>query len=431
MTKAWAAAGLMLVLIAQVRGDETNRPRSADALEQVTMQPPDPKAKEPPKGQPKELPKPKEPKKGPEPDAFARGPDMGGEAPAGSFSRMMGDWVGAMYADRIVQLPGFVINSTPVTGTQTRIVTVIGANGVPQRVPITTIIPLGTTIDIEPALVTTRARVAVVSGGSFKIAENERPIPEDRVFFTYNYFQDVPGAMQTPSLPIATTANGPPGLALGLVPPYGTYVQREVFGFEKTFLDGMASFGMRAPFVQQQGGIAPADSFLGDLSFIFKAVGYSFGSDAVTGGLVLTVPTGPGIQTVDGDIHPFLFQPWVGGVATAGNFFAIGFASVVIPTDDRYPTMLFTDLQVGVVAYQNPFAGLVTYVAPISEIHMTNPLNHRDQTSVLAVPDLVVLTEGVQVGIGPAASVSIGVAVPITGPRPFDWEALVQFNLRF
>jgi hypothetical protein len=36
----------------------------------------------------------------------------------------------------------------------------------------------------------------------------------------------------------------------------------------------------------------------------------------------------------------------------------------------------------------------------------------------------------VQIGFGPAA-LNLGVGIPVTGPRPFNVEGLVQFNLRY
>jgi hypothetical protein len=145
-------------------------------------------------------------------------------------------------------------------------------------------------------------------------------------------------------------------------------------------------------------------------------------------GLVVTAPTGPAIPTVVGDIHSTLFQPWVGGLVSAGDFFAMGFSSLVIPTDGRDVTLLFNDVGVGVLAYRSPDGA---WVAPTAEVHVTTPLNHRNGHGVVTVPDLVVLTEGVQVGLGGGSSLAVGVAVPVTGPRPFDWEAVVQFNVRY
>ena len=43
----------------------------------------------------------------------------------------------------------------------------------------------------------------------------------------------------------------------------------------------------------------------------------------------------------------------------------------------------------------------------------------------------MVLTEGVQIGLGSGTSVTVGVAVPVTGPRPFDLEAILQLNFRY
>jgi hypothetical protein len=437
MARAWITAGVVgaLVAVMPARPADQERRYISEVRGDSVLQEQDAKSKELPKEPPgKEVPKaktPPKPKDPVEPDAFARAPDTSGEAPAGSFSRMMGDWVGVMYADRIVQLPGYQVTTTTASTTQTRIVRRINSNGQIVFDRVTTTIPLGDVVDVKPATVTTRARVPVVTGGSFKIAENERPVPEDRIFLTYNYFQNVPGALPAPSTPVASVVGGNPVITQFVIPPINTYVQRQVIGFEATFLDGAASIGMRAPFLQQYGGGLPEESDLGDISFVLKFLAYIDGADAVSGGLVLTAPTGPPIETVAGNIHPYRVQPWVGGVATAGDFFAMGFLSAAIPTDSRDVTILFTDVQAGYLIYQNPFGGLVTWIAPMAEIHLTTPLNHRSGNGPLYVPDLVVLTQGLQVGLGMATSVAVGVAVPVTGPQPFDWEVMLQVNVRF
>ena len=60
--------------------------------------------------------------------------------------------------------------------------------------------------------------------GRLKLVENFSPMPRDRVFFDYNYFDDVP-----------------------LVLNNDASINRYVPAFEKTFLDGWASIEMRAP----------------------------------------------------------------------------------------------------------------------------------------------------------------------------------------
>lgn len=59
----------------------------------------------------------------------------------------------------------------------------------------------------------------VTQYGALKIAENESPLPQDRVFLTYNYYSEV----------------------------LDSDFHRETLGFEKTFLGGEASIGLRVP----------------------------------------------------------------------------------------------------------------------------------------------------------------------------------------
>jgi hypothetical protein len=43
----------------------------------------------------------------------------------------------------------------------------------------------------------------------------------------------------------------------------------------------------------------------------------------------------------------------------------------------------------------------------------------------------VVLTGGVNVLLGMNSTLGVAVGTPVTGPRPFDVEAVVTFNVRF
>jgi hypothetical protein len=74
-------------------------------------------------------------------------------------------------------------------------------------------------------------------------------------------------------------------------------VHRELFGFEKTFLDGNASFELRAPVFQVAGNRGVEGGDFGDLTVLVK---YALLHDRQSGdvlsvGLALTAPTGPGI----------------------------------------------------------------------------------------------------------------------------------------
>jgi hypothetical protein len=435
----WAGLVAGLLAVGHVRAAD---PEDGDPIVRQAQQKVEPpKAKELPKKEPPKAPPPP-PVRQPDPEVLARISETGGEAPAGSFSRMMGDWVGAYYADSFVTLPGFRVTTTILTTP----VVVRNPNG---EVPIVINVPTGTTTTAVPIDVFTRARVPVLTRGGFKIAENEGVVPEDRAFLTYNFYRHVvgPGGESepavglvggTPVAPAPVPALGTrqlvglvganPTLTSVFVPPATWDVQRAVIGFEKTAFDGWASFGVRAPFFRVEGDGSLGGSDFGDLSFVFKGLLWCDGcGDAASAGLVVTVPTGPDIHTVVGDIHPTLFQPFVGGVVSSGDAFAMGFTSVVIPTDDRDVTLLFTDIGAGVMVYKSPDG---MWVAPTAEVHVTTPLTHRNG-GVITVPDLVVLTEGVQCGLGGGTSLAVGVAVPVSGPRPFDWEALVQLNIRY
>jgi hypothetical protein len=246
-----------------------------------------------------------------------------------------------------------------------------------------------------------------IPASPFKIAENESPRPTNRVFITYNYYDDI---------------------RLGeRIPGFQTDLHRETIGFEKTFLDGSTSVGLRLPFLQTQftDPIASrSDSDLGDLSLITK---FAFINDHNTGnvfsgGLVVTLPTASG----ETEFNDAKLQPFVGGVFNVGNFYLHGFSSVAIPTDSDDTPLLFNDMGVGHFLYTNPNTFL-SQIVPTLEVHINTPLNHRDEP----VPDIVNLTPGVHLQFSGRAWLTVGAGIPLTGPRPFDIEGIAQFNFRF
>ena len=301
-------------------------------------------------------------------DAFAQSPPAGGESAQTALPSMIGD----------LGISGSVLNFVTSTSTIT------SPNGVTRTV-------------------TTRrpVYVPIASRGSFKISENESPRPQDRFFIGYNYFADVstPGVSQF-------------------------QVHRETFGFEKTFLDGSASFGMRVPVIEQGGSFGTDD--VGDLSFIAK---YAFYDDRATGnllsgGLVVTAPTGQSITLADGSsLHSTLLQPYVGYIWTADRFYSLGFAEVVVPTDSRDVTFGAIDTGIG---YR-----VSDLFIPTFEAHVNTAFNHRGlENAPIGFADSVVLTGGFHSEIG-RALFTLGLAVPVTGPRVYDVEAIAQFNFRF
>jgi len=255
-------------------------------------------------------------------------------------------------------------------------------------------------------------KMPFASNGAFKIADNESPRPLDRLFATYSYFDDLfTGSNQVKSR-----------------------LHQEVFGFEKTLLDGYASIGLRAPVFQVEDDRPLSRSDFGDLSIVMK---YAWMNNTRLGnvlssGLVVTVPTGPALSLPDGSIHPVLLQPYVGGLFNAGRFYVHGFTSLAVPTDSRDALLLFNDLGIGYRLYQGSEKTLLRYIIPTFETHINTPLSHRgSQNAEVAALDEVVLTYGVHLGLCRGVQLTFGVATPVTGPQPYDLEAFAQLNWRF
>jgi hypothetical protein len=363
-----------------------------------------------------------------------------GETPGETNPHMIGDFPG-LFTLRTFFVPVIQNITTTQTTTTTALVqknVIIEGKMVPALVPVTT---TNTTLVQRQQIteVPVNLRVAVPDGGSFKLAENESPRPVDRVFVTYNYYSGLTGPDTNAALPhldtVTTTIGGAPTTIATFVPGVAAPredLHREVIGFEKTFLNGDASIGMRVPFIEQNGVGDIGDGF-GDVTVIFK---YAFINDRTTGnvlsgGLAVTAPTGHGVPILEGELHSTLLQPWMGFIRNYDRWFIQGFTSVVIPTDWRDVLLLFNDVGVGYTLYQSSADRFISTVAPTLEAHVTTPLNHRDETSPITVPDLVVLTAGSHFGIYRNSTLTVGVATPLTGPRLFDIEALVQFNWRF
>lgn len=308
-------------------------------------------------------------------DAFAQAPEAGAEAASSFNPQMMGDILGYA-AERTV----FVNRGA-------------------------TISPHGTAT----------ARVPLAQRGPFKIADNESPRPQDRIFITYNYFDNVNHSINPPGVP-------------------NFNVHYETIGFEKTLLDGDASFGLRVPFVQFDGSGGVSASDFGDMSFIFKyaLVNDRQSGNVLSGGLVLTVPTGPDVHLADGTkLDSWIIQPWGGYVYNMEDLYFQGFFSLPVPTDSRDVTLMFIDNAVGYWMYRDNGGSGLTGIVPTLETHVNIPLNHRGADAFpVGFSDQVVMTGGVHF-IANRAVFSLGVSVPFTGPQPYDIEGFAQFNWRF
>ncbi|MFO0844510.1 MAG: hypothetical protein U0797_19285 [Gemmataceae bacterium] len=255
-----------------------------------------------------------------------------------------------------------------------------------------------------------RSIIAARSG--IKIADNESPRPLDRVFATFNYFNGV-----------NTFGSDNFGLYRGMV------------GFEKTFLDGNASVGMRLPFVQGDRESAIGTDGFGDLTMILK---YAFINDAATGnvasaGLAITAPTGLDFRLADGTVvSSVIFQPWGGFIYNMDDVFTHGFTSLLIPTQSKDLTLYTLDLGVGYRLWRASDDGLLQAIVPTIETHLNIPFTETGPGSLIYFPDLLMsLTAGLHFNLGGTCWFTLAAGVPITGPQLYDAEFISQLNWRF
>lgn len=243
---------------------------------------------------------------------------------------------------------------------------------------------------------------------SYKIAENESPSPQSRVFFNYNYYNNVNGL--------------------------GADVHREMPGFEQAFLDGAASFGMRVPVFQDTNGLLNLDGF-GDIVLNGK---YAWLNDrtrgnVVSSGMSLVVPSGRAFRFPGGPtMRDEVFLPWLGGVFSRPRYYVQGFSSSAIPTDFRDFAIYFNDVSAGYWLIRNDRDSGLTGLVPSFEAHVATPLNHRGVTTLpIGMQDSVALTFGAHLIFAQRSVLTLGVVTPVTGPKMFDVEALAQFNYRY
>jgi hypothetical protein len=281
----------------------------------------------------------------------------------------------------------------------------------------------------------------------FKIGEGESPRPVDRAFFKYNYYNNVnPTRWTNPTEPI-----------------HNVSLNLYTLGMEKTFFDRTVSVGIRVPFdtisadpkefrvatdpatgaaAVVPGGPGLHDAEYGNMIAIVKAVimqDRESGS-LLSGGAVVSIPTASSV-TLDPGLSALLYlQPFSGFIWNAGDLFVQGFSSITLPIVRPESIVSFNDLGVGYWVYRDATGSrTLSGVAPTVEIHYTAPIRQPDANATLfgtfkdgiRVHNTVDFTFGATWLFANRATLGTGVAVPVTGDRPFDAEILVQLNLLF
>jgi hypothetical protein len=299
----------------------------------------------------------------------------------------------------------------------------------PNLQPPPTPVPGQPPLPPTPSGAQNRAAAAVPWLRGFKIADNMSPRPQDRFFFTFNYFNDLNYAINR---------------RLG-DQVHNIQVYREMFGLEKTFLDGTASIGIRLPLNSLSAdspirGLGGTSTAVGNLTVFSKFVlwqDFNTGS-LVSTGLAVTAPNGGSRFAGAPSSPPFRdtqIQPFVGYIWKRDRWFMQGFEAIDVPTLSSDVTMLYNDVGIGYFLYQAAQRdAFVTSIVPVFETHINVPLNHRGAlrfNDPAGTPDVVDLTFGVNFILGRRAVFTAGFVDPVTGPRPFDFEWTALLNVFF
>ncbi len=285
--------------------------------------------------------------------------------------------------------------------------------------------------------------------GRQKLIENNSPIPQDRVFMNYSRFSNVP------------------------LTPDGIEIDRFTPGFEKTFLQGLASVELRTPFgtsssTETRLGQAPddGDGQFGNLFVGVKAILLGRNDWVVTGGMSVVAPTAEsstlsdGQQVIaridNGSVHlmPFLggairhnsrhFSQWMVQVdidATGNDVFGQDQTGTTLVRTGtlQQQNLIYVDLNHGIWLMRAPSTqryGL-TGVAWLNELHINRSLNAGDQVgqfsaSVGSFENINVLT-GFTAELNRASRLGVGYALPLGNgsDNPFSNELRLTFNRYF
>ncbi len=220
-----------------------------------------------------------------------------------------------------------------------------------------------------------------------------------------------------------------------------------MWGFEKTFNEGMGSIGLRLPLNTltadsriRNAFSTPTTTALNDLSIFAK---YILAQDRQTGSLVstgiqITPPTGPKTFANSKYINAFHsveFQPFLGYILAHDRCYLQGFSALAVPSNPRDVTQIYNDIVVGYYIYrQYDPAQFLTGIIPTFETHINTPINHRDpynRFDPAGTADVVNLTYGLNFEFHRNTFLTFGYVTPVTGPKPFDFEVVALLNIMF
>lgn len=318
----------------------------------------------------------------------------------------------------------------------------------------------GTTFNATP----NSARISATTGttttpslgnvGLLKMASGGSPIPRDRFFFNYNYFE---------SVPLANTAS----------------VNQFVPGFEKTFFSGLMSVEAKFPFaatldndVTVNGSTGTSTGQIGDMSVALKSIFSQSDNWLISGGFQFVLPTAEDLSysvTDGGSTREFIrieneavhIMPFLGASYIAdGGLFLQGFFQIDVDANGmpvfansspfgsgtmtqvgslNAATMMYLDMSAGYWLVQEPAdsTSTITAIMPLLELHLSRSLN--DSESINFSPlgsigreddfQLLNTTFGMVFELQHNTTISAGYATAIPGGKDDDFEGEFRLHI--
>jgi hypothetical protein len=281
-----------------------------------------------------------------------------------------------------------------------------------------------------------------------KIAENGSPEPRDRLFFSYNYFNDV---------------------AAG----FGD-VSRYLLGIERTFLHGAMSWEIRLPMAgtvsgdqSLTAGRVDRNYELGNALVGVKAILWETATTLYAAGMAVGLPTADDSRLVRGtdpilvidnravQLVPYgamIWQPlerwFLQGflqvdVAANGNPVAGDATGQSLPQIGKFQDtpLLFADVAASYLLYDCPADCGLTRIVPSAELHYSTTLRDADVvtssglflTDISRRYDVLNMTLGMHFSYANGLVVSPAMCLPLRedDDEQFDYEAQLQLNWYF
>ena len=285
-----------------------------------------------------------------------------------------------------------------------------------------------------------------------KVAENNKALPVDRMYFVYNHFHNALQADTDPFTPGFDRINS---------------LERYTLGLEKTFCCQNWSVELRMPFndkyrFQDSSSFNVEGGSVGNLAVILKRLVHLSADSATAIGVGLDLPTGSDVHGKGFSKFTFQneavhFTPYIGTLwHPTDTFFMNAFAQFdfaangnQIRTEDariflNEQNLFQVDASVGRWFYRCPCSSSLSGIAGILELHYTTTIQDADNRGSFSSEfasiehpgnrlDLLQLTTAIHVGLGRCTSLRVGGVFPLRDnfDKLFDAELAVQLNRRF